>query len=238
MWSTKSSLCSLLIYIQWTAMCWKIKAYNFTHGGLLSPFVGSLGAIIQVTFLDCLVSFLLFMVPNIYLHKPFTQTFTSQQPRGSPSHHKLAFKILASLLTGQTELGPLSTTRKHAALSFCIQYLKGFQEHPKELISRGNILRRLLHIWFLHWNDSKKSVFIKILKNVLSMLWTLSRSCVWTNMEKMSKYSSRPIPPSMVPFLSQACFQNSGFPSHGTNSIRPSFYKETHSFFVLPTGDL
>ena len=127
--ASKSSVCEVQKFFVFIAHLHSVnchvleKAYNFTHGGLLSPFVGSLGAIIQVTFLDCLVSFLLFMEPNIYLHKPFTQTFTSQQPRGSPSYHKLAFKILDFLLTGQIELGPLSTTRKHAALSFCLKYL-------------------------------------------------------------------------------------------------------------------
>ena len=91
------------------------------------------------------ISRLLGVLPSLYGTKhlltfAFHPNLYITAAEGSPSHQKLAFKILDFFLTGQIELGPLSTTRKHAALSFCIQYLKGFQEHPKELIPRGNIL--------------------------------------------------------------------------------------------------
>ena len=42
-----------------------------------------------------------------------------------------------------------------------------------------------------------------------------------------------------VPFISQACFQISGFLSHGTNWIRPSFYdKETHTALSICIQDI
>ena len=112
----KSSLCSLLIYIQWTAMCWKIKAYNFTHGGLLSPFVGSLGAIIQVTFLDCLVSFLLFMEPNTYI---------SLSPK--PLHHSSRGALLKKMTLKR---------RRHASETSVLKAFWPWELNP--MTSTGN----------------------------------------------------------------------------------------------------